>query len=81
MHSTNNTTTTVHHGRTEDMVTKAILEQRICTLEQLAARVTAESLDHQIVSVLQRGRQVVDGPDTREHFEEFSIDTVSRELQ
>ena len=29
------------------------LEQRIGTLEQSAARVTAESLDHQIVSVLQ----------------------------
>ena len=32
-------------------------------------------------SVLQRGHQVVDGPDTLEHFHSFSIDTVITELK
>ena len=56
------------------------LQKRVQQLEQKVSEMT-EVLDHQIGSVLQQAHQVVDGPNTLEHFHSFSIDTVITELK
>ena len=56
------------------------LQERVHQLEQKVSEMT-EVLDHQMGSVLRKSLQVVDDPDTLEHFDSFSIDTAITELK
>ena len=58
------------------------LEMKVKELEQAQqASFVAEDLAKQIGQVIQHGYQVVDGPNTLQHFHDFSLDSVISELR
>ena len=58
------------------------LEARVLELERIqATSFCPELLARQMQHVLQPGLQVFDGPDSLEHFSNFSVDAVIAELQ
>ena len=58
------------------------LEARVLELERIqATSFCPELLAQQVQHVLQPGLQVFDGPDSLEHFSNFSVDAVIAELQ
>ena len=58
------------------------LEMKVKELEQAQrASFVAEDLSKQIGQVIQHGYQVVDGPNTLQHFHDFSLDSVISELR
>ena len=58
------------------------LEARVLELERIQSTlISPEILVQQVQHVLQPGLQVFDGPDSLEHFNNFSVDAVIAELQ
>ena len=58
------------------------LEARVLELERIqSTMISPEILVQQVQHVLQPGLQVFDGPDSLEHFNNFSVDAVIAELQ
>ena len=58
------------------------LESRVKHLEErMEKMVSAAQIEQEVASLVQSEGQVVYGPDTPEHFQSFSLDQVSREVQ
>ena len=58
------------------------LESQVKHLEErMETMVSAHQLEQELAFLVQSEGQVVDGPDTPEHFHSFSLEQVSREVQ